>query len=103
MIKNVEIRIMATKYTFSGHETFQCRHLWLKKGYDFVKANRSFNDEDAVLILGVGKNMVNSIRFWMKAFGNAMIEAGMWCDSELALIPAHSIKLNQNYDAITNS
>ena len=60
---------MATKYTFSGHETFQCRHLWLKKGYDFVKANRSFNDEDAVLILGVGKNMVNAIRFWMKAFG----------------------------------
>ena len=60
---------MGNKYTFSGHESFQCRHLWLKKGYDFVKANRSFNDEDAVLILGVGKNMVGSIRFWMKAFG----------------------------------
>lgn len=57
------------KYTFSGHETFQCRHLWLKKGYEFVKAKRSFNDEDAVLILGAGKNMVASIRFWMKAFG----------------------------------
>jgi hypothetical protein len=57
-----------TKYTFSGHETFQCRQLWLKKGYDFVNKKKSFNKEDAVVELGVGKNMVNSIRFWMKAF-----------------------------------
>lgn len=56
------------KYTFSGHESFQCRHLWLKKGYDFVKKKQSFNSEDAVVALGVGKNMVASIRFWMKAF-----------------------------------
>lgn len=58
----------ARKYTFSGHDSFQCRHLWLKKGYDFVKNGRSFNDDDAVVELGVGKNMVSSIRFWMKAF-----------------------------------
>ena len=57
-----------TKFTFSGHETFQCRHLWLKKGYDFITAGKSFNSEDAVVKLGVGKNMVSSIRFWMKAF-----------------------------------
>ncbi len=24
------------KYTFSGHESFQCKSLWLKKGFDFV-------------------------------------------------------------------
>ena len=58
----------AIKYTFSGHESFQCRHLWLKKGYDFIKAEKSFNSEDAVVELGVGKNMVSSIRYWMKAF-----------------------------------
>src|SRR5438874_559646 len=56
------------KLTFSGHETFQCRHLWLKKGYDYVFDNRSFGSEDAVVSLGVSKNMVNSIRYWMKAF-----------------------------------
>ena len=56
------------KYTFSGHESFQCRHLWLKKGYDYITAGKSFNSEDAVVDLGVGKNMVSSIRFWMKAF-----------------------------------
>jgi hypothetical protein len=56
------------KYTFSGHESFQCRQLWLKKGYDFIQSGKSFNDVDAVVLLGVGKNMVSSIRFWMKAF-----------------------------------
>lgn len=49
------------KFTFSGHESFQCRQLWLKKGYDFVNKKKSFNDEDAVVELGVGKNMVSSI------------------------------------------
>jgi len=53
---------------FSGHETFQCRHLWLKKGYDYIKAGKSFGVEDAVVELGVGKNMVTSIRYWMRAF-----------------------------------
>ncbi|VFA44192.1 DUF4007 family protein [Chryseobacterium indologenes] len=57
-----------TKYTFSGHDSFQCRQLWLKKGYDYVEQNRSFNDEEAVVKLGVGKNMVSAIRYWMKAF-----------------------------------
>jgi len=57
------------KFLFSGHESFQCRHLWLKKGYDFIISGRLFSSEDAVVDLGVGKNMVNSIRFWMKAFG----------------------------------
>jgi len=56
------------KMTFSGHESFQCRQLWLKKGYDFVVQGKSFNSDDAVVELGVGKNMVGSIRYWMKAF-----------------------------------
>lgn len=56
------------RFSFSGHESFQCRNLWLKKGYDFVKKGKSFTDEDAVVELGVGKNMVSSIRYWMKAF-----------------------------------
>jgi hypothetical protein len=57
-----------TKYTFSGHETFYCRHYWLKKGYDFLNEGNNFNDPDAVTKLGVGKNMVTSIRFWLRAF-----------------------------------
>lgn len=43
--------------------------MWLKKGYDFVCAGRDFNSPDAVVDLGVGKNMVASIRYWLKVFG----------------------------------
>lgn len=60
--------ITTSRPIFSGHETFQCRHLWLKKGYDFVQSGKTFSAEDAVVTLGVGKNMVNSIRYWMRAF-----------------------------------
>ncbi|WP_153848684.1 DUF4007 family protein [Sphingobacterium paramultivorum] len=57
------------KLSFSGHETFSCKIYWLKKGYEFVNAGKRFTDDDAVVDLGVGKNMVTSIRFWLKAFG----------------------------------
>lgn len=57
------------KLQFSGHESFHCRQFWLKKGFDFVSAGNKFSSESAVVDLGVGKNMVTSIRFWMRAFG----------------------------------
>ena len=57
------------KYCFSGHESFPCKSLWLKKGYDFYAAQKDFNSPDAVVELGVGKNMVAAIRYWYKAFG----------------------------------
>ena len=60
--------ILKTRLIFSGHETFHCKNLWLKKGYDFVKNEGKFIDE-ACIDLGVGRNMVSSIRFWLKAFG----------------------------------
>jgi len=53
---------------FSGHQSFHCRPLWLKKGYDHLKSGYDFKDEVSIL-LGVGKNMVSSIRYWIKAFG----------------------------------
>ena len=52
---------------FSGHETFPLRQLWLRKAWDYVAASASaqpFAMDDAVVRLGVGKNMVASIRFW---------------------------------------
>ena len=56
-------------WRFAGHETFHCKHFWLKKGYDFTSERNSFKENDAVVKLGVGKNMVSSIQFWMNAFG----------------------------------
>ena len=60
---------MEQRYTFSGHESFPCKSLWLKKGYDFVVAGNDFNSPEAVIELGVGKNMVASIRYWLRVFG----------------------------------
>jgi len=53
---------------FSGHESFHCRSLWLKKGYDHLKSGNDFKDK-APILLGVGKNMVSSIHYWVKSFG----------------------------------
>ncbi len=55
---------------FSGHETFPFRTAWLKKAVDAVTADpRVFTREDAFVLLGVGKNMVRSIRHWALVTG----------------------------------
>src|SRR5579859_306084 len=54
--------------SFSGHETFTLRHGWLKKAVDAVRADpKVFVNENAMVDLGVGKNMVRSIRHWALA------------------------------------
>jgi len=54
---------------FARHETFQPRYGWVKKAFDAADENADvFNQPDAVVRLGVGKNMVKSIRFWGLAF-----------------------------------
>lgn len=58
-----------TSLSFSGHESFNCRPLWLKKGIDFINSKGKFTSEDALVTLGVGKNMVNSIYYWLSVFG----------------------------------
>jgi hypothetical protein len=55
--------------TTGRHETFTPRYGWLKKGYDRCLVNpHVFNDDNAIEQLGVGKNMVRSIRFWCVLF-----------------------------------
>src|SRR5262249_5952241 len=51
--------------SFSGHETFPFRYSWMKKGVDAIcKEATIFSRDDAMTRLGVGKNMVRSIRHW---------------------------------------
>jgi len=58
------------KRPFGGHEKFVFRQSWLKKGFDLVLAESTvFNQSDALVRLGVGKNMVRSIRYWCLALG----------------------------------
>lgn len=56
-------------FRFSGHETFPCRYTWLPKAVIGISKNpQVFSEEDdAMVALGVGKNMVRAIRFWADA------------------------------------
>ncbi|RWJ04461.1 MAG: DUF4007 family protein [Mesorhizobium sp.] len=60
-------------YRFSGHETFACRYAWLPKAYRAIDADPAifFNEDAAMVELGIGKNMVRSLRFWVDAMGIA--------------------------------
>ena len=58
-------------YRISGHESFTCRYTWLPKAVQCIKRDDQLlsKDEEAMVELGVGKNMVRSIRFWSQAAG----------------------------------
>jgi hypothetical protein len=81
-----------TDVMFSGHETFPFRHGWMKKGVDAVVADPSvFNADEAMTVLGVGKNMVRSIRHWCLAAGlieeyqpDPLVRRTALCSTDLA-------------------
>ena len=68
-IKRPAAKDESYKPIFARHETFHPRYGWLKKAYDAVeKDSNIFNRDDAATVLGVGKNMVQSMRYWATAF-----------------------------------
>ena len=53
-----------SKTSFGRNETFSLRYSWLNKGLKEFKQNENiFLSQDAPLVLGVGKNMVSSIKY----------------------------------------
>lgn len=63
---------------FSGHETFACRYAWIPKALLAISQDPMVfsNEERAMVVLGVGKNMVRSIRFWVEATNMAELADG---------------------------
>ena len=54
--------------SFGRHETFSLRYAWLTKGFQaFMKKKAIFSSDEATIELGVGKNMVNAIKYWLRA------------------------------------
>jgi hypothetical protein len=54
------------KAAFGRHETFPLRYGWLTKGFrEWCDNPEIFESEDATVRLGVGKNMVSAIRYWL--------------------------------------
>ena len=57
---------------FRGHETFAIRKGWLSKGLKQVQKNGEVflsKTENPMDILGIGANMVKSLRYWLQAVG----------------------------------
>jgi hypothetical protein len=56
------------KVSFGRHESFPLRYPWLTRGFqEFSKDTAVFEADDATTRLGVGKNMVRAIKFWLVA------------------------------------
>lgn len=54
--------------SFGRHESFPLRFGWIAKGLAALRKDPgAFTREDATVALGVGKNMVASIRYWLQA------------------------------------
>ena len=55
---------------FAAHESFHIRQGWLRKGLRGIEEHPDlFSREDATDVLGVGRNMVSAIRYWLQATG----------------------------------
>lgn len=59
---------MNIKLKLKRHESFSIREGWLAKGIRNVKDNsKTFSSAEATDILGIGTNMVKSLKYWMSA------------------------------------
>ncbi len=56
---------------YAKHESFHIREGWLAKGLRAVQSQRDIlrNDTIAAIQLGLGRNMVRALRFWLTATG----------------------------------
>lgn len=72
--------ISADSYKFSGHESFSLRYTWIPKAIRVVLEEPTlFEKPDAMVLLGVGKNMVSSIRYWVETMNLVTRTAqGIW-------------------------
>ena len=83
-------------FRFSGHESFPLRYAWLPKAVRAIADNsKAFADEEEAMVeMGLGKNMVRALRFWVQATGMAESEADGLRVSDLG----HAILLDTKGD-----
>ena len=73
----IVLAVDKVKFKLKGHESFHLREGWLRKGMKNIhKDKKFFSNEDTTDVLGVGSNMVKSIRYWLKACGLTAEEMG---------------------------
>lgn len=72
------MKLDSTATSFGRHETFPLRYGWLTKGYEAIRKDPALfaDPERAMVFLGVGRNMVNAIQYWMEATRIAIFKGG---------------------------
>ena len=92
----------AKKFKFSGHQTFAFRYGWLEKGVRGMLDRKDlFFRDDALVLLGVGKNMVESIRHWCQVAQLVEPDPSVKKNSARSLQPtkiARRLLLNDDWD-----
>ena len=73
------------KTAFGRHETFPLRYGWLSKGLAAIRQTPDLwtQPERAMVALGVGRNMVNAIQYWLRATGVVAFNEGMGAPTAL--------------------
>ncbi len=70
--------------SFGRHQTFHLRYAWLTKGFQAMAADpRAFDADESTVTLGVGKNMVAAIHYWLQATRIAERGPGGLCPTAL--------------------
>lgn len=69
-----------TAFRFSGHQTFALRIAWFPKAVAEISQGKDplTNIDEGIISLGLGKNMVESLRCWIEAFQIASRVEGSW-------------------------
>jgi hypothetical protein len=72
------VKLNRNKLTFGRHETFPLRYGWLTKGFDAIRETPGIftQPENAMVALGVGRNMVNAIQYWLQVTGIVAFSEG---------------------------
>ncbi|MBA3881813.1 MAG: DUF4007 family protein [Chthoniobacterales bacterium] len=83
-------------FRFSGHESFPLRYAWLPKAAFAIDGSEdAFVDEEKAMVdLGLGKNMVRALRFWVQAIGIAELVGQRLKVTDFG----HAILLNESGD-----
>lgn len=67
------MKLNKNQTAFGHHETFPLRYGWLSKGVEALGKNRSIfqecEHEQAMSELGIGRNMVNALHYWLQVTG----------------------------------
>lgn len=82
------------KYEFGRHETFSLRDGWLSKGGARLLEGTFKIDVDTADALGLGRNMVKSLLFWLEA-------SGLACRTDpksTGLTPTKFVELQRSHD-----